>query len=123
MNAVDREEAIRNTVPGSKWYQCIHGKWHAVEVKKVTKTTVVLLGGTCISKATCRDHAGRIWFPPTQDLVLEVMAKKDAMTSYLAALEKLRAIAQWATADQLRQLVTQMESLIDLVTVNGGIGR
>lgn len=112
----DIEEAIRATVPGSKWYHQVAGEWHEVTVERVTQTLVILTDGTRISKKT-RWVNSRVWFPPTPDVVELYEAQQmraAAQTRYLVALEKLQAAARKATPTQLRHLVTQMENVIDL---------
>jgi hypothetical protein len=110
------EEAIRATVPGSKWYYLKGREWREVTVERVTKTVVILTGGIRISKRS-RWAEDKTWFPPTPEMVELYEAQQmqaAAQTLYQAALEKLQAAARKATPTQLRHLVTQMENVIDL---------
>jgi hypothetical protein len=113
------EEAIRATVPGSKWYCQVARTWKSVTVERVTKTLVILTSGIQIPKKT-RWAQGMTWFPPTPGMVQIYEAQEfraSAQTLYLAALAKLQAAAQRATPTQLRHLVTQMVTVIDLSNI------
>jgi len=118
MSKVEREAVILNTVPGSKWYQCVNSKWVVGLVERVTKTTIYLEGGTRISKRNCRDQDGWAWYPPTQNIVKQFEDFEVARVAYEAAVEKLREAAQRATPAQLLKLATQLESLIDLSEIH-----
>jgi hypothetical protein len=108
------EEAVRNTVAGSKWYYQAGRSWHEATVERVTKTMVILANGVRIPKKT-RWADGHIWFPPTPEMVSLYEAQEiqaAAQTVYVAALERLQAVARKVTPTQLRQLATQMENAI-----------
>ena len=64
-----QEEAIRSTVPGSKWYFRSVSGWHERAVERVTKTMVIMTTGERISKTSRRSGGGQTWFPPTSDMV------------------------------------------------------
>jgi len=108
------EEAVRNTVAGSKWYHQVGRSWREVTVERVTKTMVILTSGVRIPKKT-RWADGHIWFPPTPEMVALYEAQdaqEMAHILYVVALERLQALARKFTTNQLRQLATQMERAI-----------
>jgi hypothetical protein len=102
------EEAIRTTVPGSKWYYK-YGRevLHEVTVESVTETTVTFTNGEELSKED-REAQGATWFPPTS----EIVELYGAQTLYLESLRKLQGVACWATSNYLRTLTTQMETIL-----------
>jgi hypothetical protein len=111
------DEAIRATVPGSKWYYLVGRTWKAVAVKRVTATLVILADGSIRVPKSTRWANGFTWFPPTPEMIELYEAQEmraSAQTLYLAALAKLQEAARSATPTQLRHLVTQMENVIDL---------
>lgn len=114
----EQGEAIRGTVPGSKWYwrRC-GGRLQEVTVERVTKTLVILTNGTRITKETLISQGGEKYEPSTPEVVEAFEAqelKVAAQALYLAALRKLETAAQKATPSQLRYLAEQMGNVIDL---------
>lgn len=110
------EEAIRGTVPGSKWYYQVGRRWGEATVERVTKTLVILVGGKRIPKST-RWVDGITWFPPTPDMV-ELYERQELQESsqilYQAAIGRIQEAARKATPTQLRHLAAQLENVIDL---------
>jgi len=108
---------IRSTVPGATWYYRSISGWHEVTVERVTKTVVIMTTGERVPKAS-RQCGGRVWFPPTPEMVELYEAeqmKAAAQTHYLQALDNLQAVAKRATPAQLRELATQVNNAVDLL--------
>jgi len=113
----EQEEAIRSTVPGSKWYYRSMSGWNEGVVERVTKTVVIMTTGERISKASHMSGSGQTWFPPTPDIVETYEAeqlKAAAKTLWMMALGNLQLAAQRATPAQLRELAAQVNNAIDL---------
>ena len=115
MSTLAIEEAIKASVPGSKWYYQVARIWHEATVERVTKTLVILTTGERIPKDTRWAH-GQTWFPPTPEmygLYETQQLQASAQARYWTVMKKIEAAASSANPNQLRHLVTQLESALD----------